>query len=69
MTHTMTITETQAFDGSFRLELVENPRIWSWEDVQQWLNTKGLSEMVQVFESGSTSKEGTSGDELLGITL
>eukprot|EP01084_Bolivina_argentea_P006468 12273_1 len=71
MTHTMTMTNTYAADvNTNKGETIGgNPVHWEWEDVQKWLNSKGLPMMIEVFAEGATDKDGTDGDELLTVTL
>eukprot|EP01083_Nonionella_stella_P224517 799108_1 len=71
MTHTMTMTNTYAADvNTNKGETIGgNPVHWEWEDVQKWLNSKGLPMLIEVFAEGATDKEGTGGEELLGVTL
>ena len=69
LTHTQTYTNTHVPSGGVAETVGGNPKNWEWEEVQQWLKSKGLEVMIKVFEEGATDKEGTDGDELLGITL
>ena len=69
VTHTQTQTYTSAFKVSSTETVGGNPKHWEWEQVQKWLKSRGLQDFIPVFSAGSTQKEGTDGDELLGVTL
>jgi len=70
MTHTMTMTLTNVNNANLPNEAISgNPKNWKWDTVQKWLTQKGLSAMIPVFKEGSTEKDGTDGEELLGVTL
>eukprot|EP01084_Bolivina_argentea_P074269 134752_1 len=70
LTNTQTATYTATYIQTECTETIGgNPKHWEWDEVQKWLNQRGLSEFIDVLSEGMTEKEGTDGNELLTITL